>query len=111
MEKDIRLPSVKLTAAAERELRALVKLEMAGACHLCGSCTTACPEHIAVTDMIRYHAYVHQYNDKALARELYAKAGYDPSRLCNHCGVCADVCPSDVRISEILAELPLAVRA
>ncbi len=111
MAKDIRLPSVKLTAAAERELRALVKLEMAGACHLCGSCTTACPEHIAVTDMIRYHAYVHQYNDKALARELYAKAGYDPSRLCNHCGVCADVCPSDVRISEILAELPLAMRA
>ncbi len=111
MEKDVRLPSAKLTAAAEQELRTLVKYEMAGACHLCGSCETACPEHIAVTDMIRYHAYVHQYNEKALARELYAEAGYDPSKLCNHCGVCADACPSDVRITQILTELPLAMRA
>ena len=27
--------------------------------------------------MVRYHAYIHQYNDKELARELYRQAGYD----------------------------------
>ncbi|MBP7934024.1 MAG: aldo/keto reductase [Phycisphaerae bacterium] len=105
MEKDLPLASLKLTADAQRELRTLVKYEMAGACHLCGDCTTVCPEHIAVTNMIRYHAYTHQYSEQQLARELYARAGYDPARVCRNCGRCAEVCPSDVRIVELLHEL------
>jgi ferredoxin len=55
--------------------------------------------------MIRYHAYVHQYDEKELARSLYAKAGYDPAKLCTSCGKCAAVCPSGVQITRILAEL------
>src|SRR5690606_31159789 len=90
MEKDLALPMVKLSAAAKRELRALVKLEMAGACHLCGSCETNCPEHIAVTDMVRYHAYVYQYNDMEVARAAYKAAGYDPAKVCSNCGKCED---------------------
>jgi predicted aldo/keto reductase-like oxidoreductase len=78
---------------------------MAGICHLCGVCETNCPEHIAVTDMIRYHAYVHQYDERELARELYDKAGYDPSQLCTNCGRCMDVCASNVRIVKLLNEL------
>ncbi len=110
MEKDLALPSVKLSAAAKRELRAIVKLEMAGACHLCGDCSTNCPEHIAVTDMIRYHAYIHQYDEKEMARELYALAGYDPAALCNNCGHCAAVCPSKVPITQLLHELSVDMR-
>lgn len=79
-------------------------------CHLCGSCATVCPEEIAVTDMVRYHAYVHQYDDKALARELFAEAGYDPSARCTDCGRCADVCPSNVPITDILHRLPSDVK-
>ncbi len=105
MEKDLALPSVRLTAEARRELRAVVKLEMAGACHLCGDCDSACPEHIAVADMIRYHAYVHQYDEKQLARELYALAGYDPHKVCSHCGRCEEVCASKVPITELLGQL------
>ena len=105
MSRTFALPSVKLTAAAERELEALVKFEMAGACHLCGDCETHCPEHIAVTDMIRYHAYIHQYDETELARELYQQHGYDPSRVCNNCGKCSDACTSDVRITELLHQL------
>jgi len=105
IEKDVALPSLKLTTAAKRELKALVKLEMAGTCHLCGHCEKACPEEIAVADMIRYHAYIHQYDDKELARQLYAQAGYDPAKRCTMCGRCADVCPSDVRITELLQQL------
>ncbi len=111
MEKDLALPSVKLSAAARRELRAIVKLEMAGVCHLCGDCSTNCPEHIAVTDMIRYHAYIHQYDEKEMARELYALAGYDPAALCNNCGHCAAVCPSKVPITKLLNELSADMRA
>jgi len=109
MQRTLALPSVQLSAAAQRELRAIVKLELAGACHLCGACEPVCPERIAVTDMIRYHAYIHQYDDKELARELYAKAGYDPSKRCNQCGRCIEVCPSNVRITELLRELPASL--
>jgi len=105
MEQDLELPMVKLSAEAKRELRAIVELQMAGACHLCGACETNCPKHIAVTDMIRYHAYVHQYDDKELARRLYAMAGYDPAKVCNGCGTCATVCPSHVPITRLLNEL------
>jgi predicted aldo/keto reductase-like oxidoreductase len=105
MEKALVLPTVKLSARARQELRAIVKLEMAGACHLCGDCETACPERIAVTDMIRYHAYIHQYDDRALARELYALAGYDPARVCNNCGACADACAAGIPITSLLNRL------
>ena len=106
MTKDLALPSVKLSAAARRELRAIVKYEMAGVCHLCGVCDTSCPENIAVSDMIRYHAYIHQYNDKELARQLYALAGYDPARVCTNCGLCMDACPGGVPITQYLQALP-----
>ncbi|HSW47001.1 MAG TPA: 4Fe-4S dicluster domain-containing protein, partial [Phycisphaerae bacterium] len=109
MDKTLGLTAVKLSAAARQELRALVKLQMAGTCHLCGACEPACPEHIAVTDMIRYHAYARQYNEKDLARELYAKAGYDPGKLCTRCGRCSEVCPSGVQIARILGELAATV--
>ncbi len=105
LRRTLALPAVELTASAQRELRAIVKLQMAGACHLCGACEPVCPERIAVTDMIRYHAYIHQYNEKEMARELYAKAGYDPSQRCNQCGRCIDACPSNVRITQLLQEL------
>lgn len=105
MERTLALPALKLSAAAQRELRALVKLELAGTCHLCGACESVCPEQIAVTDMIRYHAYIHQYDEKEMARELYAEAGYDPSKLCSQCGRCTEVCPSNVRITDVLQRL------
>jgi predicted aldo/keto reductase-like oxidoreductase len=105
MEKDIPLATVKLSARAKQELRTIVKLEMAGACHLCGDCQTHCPEHIALVDMIRYHAYIHQYDEKEMARELYSLAGYDPAKVCNNCGKCGDVCGSHVPIVDLLHEL------
>ncbi|MBI4580359.1 MAG: aldo/keto reductase [Planctomycetes bacterium] len=105
VEKDLPMASVRLSARAQRQLRTIVKLETAGTCHLCGDCETHCPEHIAVTDMIRYHAYLHQYNERQLARELYQQAGYDPAKVCNSCGKCADACASHVPIVDLLHEL------
>ncbi|HOB75240.1 MAG TPA: aldo/keto reductase [Phycisphaerae bacterium] len=105
MQRDLALPAVQLSAEARRELKAYVKAGMAGACHLCGNCAVHCPEHIALVDMIRYHAYLHQYNERELAAELYAQAGYDPAKLCSHCGKCTDACDSGVKITEILYQL------
>lgn len=105
MKKDLSLASVKLSAEAKRELKAIVKASMAGTCHLCGSCAVHCPEHIAIVDMIRYHSYINQYDEKEMARELYARAGYDPATVCTNCGQCAEACSSGVKITEILYQL------
>jgi predicted aldo/keto reductase-like oxidoreductase len=105
VDKNLNLANAKLSAEARRELRAIVKLEMSGACDLCGACETNCPEHIAVTDMIRYHAYIHQYDQREMARRLYQAAGYDPVQLCSSCGTCRGVCPSNVPIDRLLREL------
>ncbi len=105
MGRTLALPSVKLNAAAEQELRAIVKMEMSGACHLCGDCETHCPEHISVTDMVRYHAYIHQYDDRELALSLYKQHGYDPSKVCTNCGKCEDACSSHVGVTKLLNEL------
>jgi predicted aldo/keto reductase-like oxidoreductase len=105
MKKGLGLATVKLSAEAKRELKTIVKASMAGTCHLCGTCAVHCPEHIAIVDMIRYHAYLNQYNERDLARELYAQAGYDPARVCSNCGHCANACNSGVPIAEILHQL------
>lgn len=103
------LPKIQLAAAARKELEAIVRLEMGGACSLCGDCTTACPEDIAVADLLRYHAYTYQYDDRALAAELYHKLGYDPGKRCTSCGTCADACPASIdlvrAINEVVEEL------
>lgn len=111
LDESFSLPGMKLSAADRRRLEAIVKREMSGLCHLCGNCETICPEHIAVTDMVRYHAYIHQYDEKELARELYTAAGYDPAGLCSHCGRCREVCPSNLPVTDILNKLSLDMHA
>ncbi len=107
--RTLELPKIRLSAAARLELEALVRLEMAGSCSLCGDCTTACPEDIAVADLLRYHAYTYEYDEKEMAAELYRKLGYDPGRRCTKCGICADACPSSIdlmrAVHEVVAEL------
>ncbi len=105
MEKMVPLPGIKLSAEAERELRAVVKLQMAAACHLCGACEINCPEQIAVTNMIRYYAYLNDYKDRELAEGLYRQLGYDPSAVCTNCGSCKTVCPSHLPIPELLHKI------
>jgi uncharacterized protein len=105
MEKMVELPRVRLSSEAERELRTLVKLQASTACHLCGACDLNCPEQIAVTNMIRYYAYLNDYKDRALAEALYKQLGYDPSAVCTNCGTCEHVCPSHMPITEILHKL------
>ncbi|MHC4441909.1 MAG: aldo/keto reductase [Planctomycetota bacterium] len=105
MEKDLALPMVTLSTEAKRELRTIVKMEMGGTCHICGKCSSVCPQHIALTDMIRYHAYIHQYDEKEMARELYKIAGYDPATICTKCGQCEEACTADVPITRLLNQL------
>jgi predicted aldo/keto reductase-like oxidoreductase len=103
------LPTIKLAAAERRDLEAVVRAEMAGACRLCGNCTAACPKDIAVADVLRCHAYVHQYNDRELAASLYASLGYNPGKRCLKCGRCRKACPSSIDLPRAIGEVVAAM--
>lgn len=105
MDKDLALPMLQMTPQAKAELRDAVYHEMGGTCSLCGTCEVNCPEHVAVADILRYHAYSIQYGDRNLAKEEMGRLGYNPADRCNDCGSCATICPSDVRITQIISEL------
>lgn len=105
VDRTLSLPAIQIAAAERKQFEAAVLAEMTGACHFCGRCTMACPEHIAVDDLLRYHAYIHQYDDRALAASLYQRLGYDPASLCSNCGTCTDVCPESIDLARAVNEV------
>ncbi|MGB9625459.1 MAG: aldo/keto reductase [Phycisphaerae bacterium] len=109
LDKVMSLPKIRLAAAQRRELEATVQADMAGACRLCGRCTAACPQGIAVADVLRCHAYVHQYNDLAMAASVYGSLGYDPGDRCMKCGRCRKACPSSIDLPRTIGEVARAM--
>lgn len=105
VDRTLSLPKIELAAAARKELEAIVRLEMAGSCRLCGNCTTICPEDIVVADILRYHAYVREYDDRELATTLYRELGYEPDKRCSSCGDCIAVCPERIDLIRAVNEL------
>ena len=107
--KALDLPKIRLAAAERRELEAVVRADMVGACRLCGNCTAACPQGVAVADVLRCHAYLHQYNDREMAESVYANLGYTPSDRCADCGQCRKACPSSIDLPRAIQEVAQAM--
>jgi len=105
LDKVMGLPKIRLAAAQRRELEAAVQADMAGACRLCGRCTAACPQDIAVADVLRCHAYVHQYDNRDLAASVYGSLGYVPGERCRRCGRCRKSCPSSIDLPRVIGEV------
>lgn len=102
MEEDLALPMLQLGRAEAGRLEQRVLAEVGGACRHCGRCTHACPNGVQVADMVRYHAYVHHYGDRAFARWQYGLAGGGRAHACTPCGRCADACPEPIDLPEIV---------
>jgi len=69
----------------------------------CGACLDACPEAIAVNDVLRQRMYFEDYGWKAEARRLYARLARD-ARACASCAApCVGRCPVGVPIRERMA--------
>lgn len=103
------LAKIRLTAAGRKELEPMVQADMEGACRLCGECTSACPMGIAVADVLRHHAYIHQYGDRGLAASLYGQLGYNPSERCTDCRRCTEACPSSIDLPRVINEVAEAL--
>jgi hypothetical protein len=59
----------------------------------CGACLPACPEGVAVDEVLRAEMYAERYGDPVSGRALYASLGEPASRCLGCAAPCADACP------------------
>jgi len=103
VEQDLAVPSIQFAARDGEHLRGLAAVS--GACGFCGACLDACPNGIAVQDILRFDAY------RVSGHSEYARAEYaalDPSQratACRDCGSCERACPNHVDIRRQLAQV------
>lgn len=73
------------------------------ACRLCGKCQSHCPQHIPITDILRFERYAMDDHDWMRASSLYAGL---PTKgdSCISCNTCVDNCPLHLRIPDKLAK-------
>jgi predicted aldo/keto reductase-like oxidoreductase len=66
----------------------------------CGDCLGACPEKIAINDVLRHRMYFEDYGDQKQAMQLYAKLD-KRADICITCSApCTGACPASVPIQE-----------
>jgi hypothetical protein len=66
----------------------------------CGACLPACPEQLAVHDVLRHRMYFEDYGDEKEAMRLYARLERNAS-VCVSCSApCAGSCPLGIEIQE-----------
>ena len=73
-------------------------------CAVCGACRGACPQGVAVCDIMRFEMYALGYGERERARREYAalpKASR--ASACGSCGACAKACPFSVASPERIA--------
>jgi len=73
------------------------------ACRLCGKCQSGCPQHIPITEILRFERYALDDHDWNSAHKLYAEL---PTKgdICTKCGICLEACPLDLQIPDKLAK-------
>jgi predicted aldo/keto reductase-like oxidoreductase len=66
----------------------------------CGACLPACPEQLAIPDVLRQRMYFEDYGDEKEAMRLYARLERNAS-VCASCSApCLGSCPLGIRIQE-----------
>ena len=84
-------------AAVDAELADCVDRDVCGAC---GECRRACPQRLALPEIMRCATY-YQSEFAADAREYYrAIAPGQTAQACRDCGVCERVCPRGLLVRE-----------
>ncbi len=105
LEEDVAVTTLKLTRAELGRLEVQALADTRGACRHCGDCNRACPEGVNVADMLRYHAYIHNYGQRETARALYDALGRDKASLCTACGACRLACPESIDLAGVISGL------
>ena len=79
--------------------------QVSGAVGPGGACASACPQRIAVGDIIRYEMYATGYGERERAYRLYRELRPDQrASACDGCGLCERACPYGVKVVAKLAQ-------
>jgi predicted aldo/keto reductase-like oxidoreductase len=104
MESFVRLSGTRLSDKDTANLR--VYKEGCGELycrHACGLCEPACPHHVPVNTIMRYHQYFAAQRREREAMELYAEIAGHNAEVCRECpGYCEAACPYHVSIQGML---------
>jgi len=87
---------VPLDDEERRELEAFRERFASSYCRYCGACEGACPQRVAVADIMRYRMYAESYGMRAEARRLYGRLPEGTTAAaCMACnGHCKGACPN-----------------
>jgi len=101
VERNLAVPAIELTA---RQVEHLERLAAWGVCGFCGTCLDACPNGIAVQDILRFEGYYRQGHCRAARAEYAALPPDRRATACRNCGSCEAACPARVAIRRCLQE-------
>jgi len=102
VEENLKAPAIDLAAGDVERFRDIAAASRV--CGYCGTCLDACPNGIAVQDILRFHCYWgHGYRDAARA-EYAALPPEQRVPACRDCGTCEEACPMRVPVRLRLRE-------
>lgn len=93
----------KLRAQDRQLLEMMIARADMTACRLCGKCQPHCPQHIPITDILRFERYAMDDHDFLIASTLYAGLP-TKGNICTSCRTCVENCPLSLNIPDKLAK-------
>ena len=76
----------------------------------CGVCLSACPEQLAINDILRYRMYFRDYGWEKEGMRLYAKLDRNATRCATCSAPCTGTCPIGVPIKEKMLDADRVLR-
>jgi len=96
------------TPATQADADALSRYADAMSAHLCrgcGTCLQACPNQVAIPDILRFRAYYRAYKQVYPAMAFYRRLPEQETyAACGRCGSCQAACPCNLSIPDYLED-------
>ncbi len=102
VEENLKVPAIELAARDIERLRRAAAT--APVCGFCGACLDACPNRIAVQDILRLDGYRHHGYSAAAHAEYAALPHQRRATACQGCGACERACPQRLPLRRLIQE-------
>jgi predicted aldo/keto reductase-like oxidoreductase len=103
LEENLAAGHTPLQAGEKKALLGHVIRHSGHTCRMCGQCISACPQKIAIPDILRYSLYYHEHGKRDLAKNRYRQL--PPGQRandCTGCNICTFTCPHQLPIPHLL---------
>ena len=93
-EQNVAAAREAFTAAEAAALDRYARVVASTVCRGCGGCQRACPQSLAIPDMLRFATYYGGYGQQAAATRHYRHLPPEQTfAACTRCGLCEQACP------------------